>query len=137
MEPSKYTADKKVVIKVPEKELQGQVYAGTEKTTGTPTFATTAEALAQVKAGTLAKNLILVGGPCANEVVEELAKAGANDTLPTCAEWLAKPKTKGVIGVWAVGTTGKKALVLAGNLKADTDALANDFKLKGTTSFDG
>ena len=125
-----------MVLLLPNKELQARVYVGATTTTGTPMYATTAEVLAQVKAGTLAKNLILVGGPCANEVVEELAAADANDTLPTCDEWVggATPKyTKGLIGVWSVGATGKKALVIAGTRKADTDALAADFKLKGTT----
>lgn len=129
-----------VKIKVPSKDLliKARFGAAPVATTGTPMYASTDEALAQVKAGTLTKNLILVGGPCANAVVEELAKADANDTLPTCTEWVgdpAKPKyTKGLIGVWAVGTTGKKALVIAGTLKKDTDDLAAEFKLKGTTA---
>ena len=129
-----------VKIKVPSKDLLIKARFGSVSatTTGTPTYATLDDALAQVKAGTLAKNLILVGGPCANSVVEELAKADANDTLPTCTEWVgdpAKPKyTKGLIGVWNVGTTGKKALIIAGTLKTNTDELASEFKLKGTTT---
>lgn len=133
--PSTYTASDKVVLKLPDKELQAAVYVGSEASAGTPAFATTADVVAQVKAGTLTKNLILVGGPCANEVVEYLAGTSATDGLPTCKEWMggATPKyTKGLVGVWAVGT--KKALVLAGTAKADTDAFANDFKLKGTTT---
>ncbi len=135
LSPSTYTASDKVVLKLPDKELQASVYTGASKGTGTPQYATTADALAQVKAGTLTKNLILVGGPCANEVVEYLAGTSATDGLPTCQEWIggATPKyTKGLVGVWAVGT--KKALVIAGTLKADTDAFATDFKMKGVTS---
>ncbi len=136
LNPAKYTASDKVVIALPDKELQAAIYTGSSKAvTGTPMYSTTADVLSQVKAGTLAKNLILVGGPCANEVVEHLAGLDAADTLPTCKEWVggATPKlAKGLVGVWAVGT--KKALVIAGTTKTDTDAFATDFKLKGTTS---
>ena len=133
--PASTTASDKVVILLPNKELQANLFVGASAATGTPMYATTADALTQVKAGTLTKNLILVGGPCANDVVEYLAGTVATDTLPTCKEWVggATPKlTKGLVGVWAVGT--KKALVIAGTGKADTDTFANDFKLKGVTN---
>ncbi len=65
-------------------------------------------------------DMILVGGPCANALVEQLA--ADNAAIPSCSEW---DLSEGIIQEVANAFgSGKKALVVAGDTGADTRALA-------------
>ena len=84
----------------------------------------------EVDTSTLNADVILVGGPCANSLVAELAAAGH---LSTCDEW---SYTTGVIKeIDDAFVTGKKALVVAGTTADDTRSLAAQV-MQGTTSFE-
>ncbi|MBN1896713.1 MAG: S-layer protein [Candidatus Aenigmarchaeota archaeon] len=78
----------------------------------------------EVNTATLAKDLLLLGGPCANGLVAELLEMSA--TNPACAtEFTAEYPTEGVITVVedAFGS-GQKALIVAGVDRAQTRNLA-------------
>lgn len=78
----------------------------------------------EVNTDTLSRDLVLLGGPCANGLVAELLEMSA--TNPTCAtEFTAEYPTEGVITVVedAFGS-GQKALVVAGVNRAKTRDLA-------------
>ncbi len=67
-----------------------------------------------------AKNLILVGGPAANKLVEELATAGKT---PNMAYWMSDLQGKYILqAVEDAFATGKTAIVVAGWEAADTQA---------------
>ncbi len=67
-----------------------------------------------------AKNLILVGGPAANKLVEELATAGKT---PDMAYWMSDLQGKYILqAVEDAFATGKTAIVVAGWEAADTQA---------------
>lgn len=86
----------------------------------------------EVNTATLASDLILVGGPCANALVAELA---ADDTtgIPACDAWTL---TTGLIKeVENAFGSGRKALVVAGTTADDTRSLAAQV-LQGTLSFE-
>jgi len=78
----------------------------------------------EVNTDTLARDLVLLGGPCANGLVAELLEM--SDVNPTCAtEFTAEYPTEGVITVVedAFGS-GQKALIVAGVNRAKTRDLA-------------
>ena len=85
----------------------------------------------------LNKDLILVGGPCANGIVETLLKTAWNKTS-ACDYWLSGDDTdlaagNGVIRVVEnVFGSGQKALIVAGTNAADTRALIANYVIKPT-----
>ncbi len=122
----------KVVFKVPAKDLKIKAYfgkAGAATTGGTVNeFVAVTAAVAkldnEVGAADKAKNLVLVGGPCVNTLVQDLVNSGKLDAGYSCAggvlgsKWTAN--TAYIIAVDDAFTTGKVALVVAGTVAADT-----------------
>jgi hypothetical protein len=85
----------------------------------------------EVTTTSLTSDLILVGGPCANSLVADLLSDSEQ-----CSNW---PYTTGspagiIKEVSDAFGSGKKALIVAGNLPEDTRALAAKV-MKGTTSY--
>lgn len=127
----------KFVVKVPSKRLAAKVYFGTTSaTSGTNTY----EAAVPVKTPlgkltsdftdatikTTGKNLILVGGPCANKFVGQLMNVSGTNCLD---KWIAEvgatnlagAKDKALIKVVEDAfQTGKVALIVAGTDAKDT-----------------
>jgi hypothetical protein len=84
----------------------------------------------------LDKDLILVGGPCANALVKTLLNTAWNST-DSCAAWLAdadlKDNGKGLIQVVEdIFGSGKKALIVAGTSAQDTRNLIANKVIKPT-----
>jgi hypothetical protein len=126
--PNTYAPSDQVVVRIPSKVLRVKVMLG-KLATGTATEGecvqetltpvTSAIALldSEVTATHKAKNMILVGGPCVNTLVADLAAAGLFDY--TCDSWPAR--NFGLIEEVADAfTTGKSALVVAGTRAEDT-----------------
>jgi len=122
----------KVVLKVPAEQQKGLVYVGklgsTVSTGGTYKEAVTitspvAKLASEVNTATLDKDLILVGGPCANPLVQQLVDDGKLDETYTCAggtpgeAW--KPNTAYIIVV-DDAFNGHRAMVVAGTMGTDT-----------------
>ncbi len=85
----------------------------------------------EVNTASLAADLVLVGGPCANSLVASLAADTANG-IPTCDGWnLQEGLIKEIENAWG---SGKKALVVAGTNAADTRNLAAKV-MQGTLSY--
>lgn len=88
-----------------------------------------------------AKNVILVGGPCVNTMVAELADAGKlmmDGEALTCAAWNAKSTAGDYFGLIQVidnaFTAGKAALVVAGSTSVETreaTSTLQDYAAKG------
>lgn len=115
------------------------VFSTTQGTTGTPGSTTTYESVVPIttpiakldteitSADRTAKNLILVGGPCVNTLVAELASAGkltmGGEAL-TCDAWNAKSAAGDLFGLIEIindaFSSGKAALVVAGSTAAET-----------------
>lgn len=86
----------------------------------------------EVNTATLASDLVLVGGPCANALVAELA-AVAENGIPACDAWTL---TTGLIKeVDDAFGSGRKALVVAGTTADDTRSLAANV-MQGTLSYE-
>ncbi len=121
------TVANKVIVGIPPEQIYGKVQFGkvtagtssTSYTTQSVVRITTAVAKldSEVTATEKAKNLVLVGGPCVNTLVADLATAGKFDY--TCANWPAEnfALIKVVDGAF---TTGKVALVVAGTRADDS-----------------
>jgi hypothetical protein len=89
----------------------------------------------EINTATLDRDLVLLGGPCANSLVAELLEMSA--TRPACStEFTAEYPTEGVIKVVsdAFGS-GQKALVVAGVDRTATRALAVKV-MQGTVTYD-
>ncbi len=126
--PKTYADSNKVVLRVPSKALKvkvalGKISAGAgtsgECVEEKLTSVTSAVAVldSEVTATHKAKNLVLVGGPCANKLVGDLATAGK--IAYTCAGWPGR--NFGLVQVVDDAfTTGKVALVVAGTRAEDT-----------------
>ncbi|MBN2101518.1 MAG: S-layer protein [Candidatus Aenigmarchaeota archaeon] len=85
---------------------------------------------AEVDTNNLAGDLILIGGPCVNDLVRDLL---ADEGL-TCGTW---DKTTGIIRVVENAfNSGQKALIVAGTTKTDTRNLADNYVIKGTLAYD-
>ncbi|UCC91865.1 MAG: S-layer protein, partial [Candidatus Aenigmatarchaeota archaeon] len=86
---------------------------------------------------TLDKNIILVGGPCANAIVKTLLNDAWN-TTDSCDYWLnthdtLKTSGNGMVKVVEdVFGSGKKALIVAGTTAADTRNLVANKVIKPT-----
>ncbi len=83
---------------------------------------------------TLNKDLILVGGPCANTLVKELLNTEWN-VSDACTAWFEddtlKTSGNGLIEVVEdVFGSGQKALIVAGNQAADTRDLIGNYVIK-------
>lgn len=133
--PGSYSGGQKVVVKVPAEALRVKAYVG--KAGGTASSSSTynkiksidsavAKLASEAGVGSVArtKNLVLIGGPCANSLVQELVDGGKIGATFTCkdgnpgAGW-----TSGTAYIWAVDgyfATGKIAIVAAGTDSADT-----------------
>jgi hypothetical protein len=86
----------------------------------------------EINTATLASDLILVGGPCANALVAELA-ADNTTGIPACDSWTL---TEGLIKeVTNAFGSGRKALVVAGTTADDTRSLAAKV-MSGTLSYE-
>jgi len=84
----------------------------------------------EISTSTLSKDLILVGGPCANALVATLAETDTD--IPACDDW---DLTTGIIKeVSDAFGSGQKALVVAGTTAADTRSLAG-MVMKGTLDY--
>jgi len=141
-------ASDKVVFKVPSKALAAKLYLGvkgattpTENTYNkivpvTSTVAVLDSDVMSAKATYTAKNLVLVGGPCKNTVVADLAATGS---FPyTCANWPAR--NFGLIKVIDDAyNPGKVVVVVAGTTRTETKVACAalqlyDTKLVGQTA---
>ncbi len=147
--PASYSPAQDVKVKVPAQTLKVKAYIG--KLTGEATAAGTVEytdypsipitsAIAkldtEMTALKTAKHVILVGGPCVNDLVDELADADLFDY--TCDSWPGRDF--GLISAIDDGfATGKVVLVVAGTRAEDTRVAASalqlyDTKLAGITA---
>jgi len=90
---------------------------------------------AEIDTATLSRDLVLIGGPCANGLVAELL--GMSATNPTCAtDFTAQYPTEGVITVVDDAfNSGQKALVVAGVNRQKTRDLAVKV-MQGTVDYD-
>ncbi|MEM0259742.1 MAG: S-layer protein [Thermoproteota archaeon] len=85
-------------------------------------------------------NIVLVGGPCANSLVQELINAGKMDSSFTCYPTLGAAWTPGAAYVQVIEdafATGRVALVVAGTNAEDTrlaTSLLSQGKLEGQTA---
>jgi hypothetical protein len=126
----------KVKITYPDDQLEFAVYGTSGDVTFSETGTTAGETVKKAVAVTMpiarldseigqteksTKHLVLVGGPCANSVVAELASAGKVDT---CDAW-SLASGEGLIKlVEDAFVSGKSALIVAGTDAADTRAAA-------------
>ena len=151
----------KVVIKLPADQQKAYVYVGKLKTVTTAggtykTYAPLSLPVAKLAsevtdADKTNANIVLVGGPCANSLVQALVDAGKLDASFTCAGGTPGPAwTPGAAYVKVVEdafATGKIALVVAGTNAADTrlatsllsqgklaDQTASGVKVSGTVT---
>lgn len=135
--PGSYSGGQKVLVKVPAETLKVKAYvgkAGGSTTSGssynalTPVSSPVAKLASEAGVGSSvrSKNLVLVGGPCANSLVQELVDAGKIPAAYTCAGGLGSGWTSGSAYVWAIDlpadtfTAGKIAIVAAGTDAKDT-----------------
>lgn len=86
----------------------------------------------EVSTSTLASDLILVGGPCANTLVATIAEDNTTG-VPACNAWTLS--TGLIKEVEDVFSSGHKALVIAGTTADDTRSLAAKV-LQGTLTFE-
>ncbi len=139
--PSSYTGSDQVKVKVPAQVLYAKMYigelggttAGSEVSyTDYPSIPITsaiAKLDTEMSALKTAKHVILVGGPCINDLVAELATAGTFGY--TCDSWPGRDF--GLIEAIDDGfATGKVALVVAGTRAADTRVATSALQLYDT-----
>jgi hypothetical protein len=159
--PKSNGAADKVVVKIPAEQQKAYVYVGKMKGTTTAggtykTYAPLSLPVAKLASEVTAAdktnaNIVLVGGPCANSLVQALVDAGKLDASMTCAGGTPGPAwTPGAAYVKVVEdafATGKIALVVAGTNAADTrlatsllsqgklaDQTASGVKVSGTVT---
>jgi hypothetical protein len=132
--PKSNGAADKVVVKIPAEQQKAYVYVGKLKGTTTaggtyktyaPLSLPVAKLASEVTPADKANaNIVLVGGPCANSLVQALVDAGKLDASMTCAGGTPGPAwTPGAAYVKVVEdafATGRVALVVAGTNAADT-----------------
>jgi len=119
----------------------GTVSKSVEYTTSTVVPITTSIAKLDTEvtsADKTSKNLILVGGPCVNTLVADLAAAGKvkdGEGVLTCDAWNARTTKFGLIQlIDDAFATGKVALVVAGSTKDETReacSVLQDYANKG------
>lgn len=130
-----YYPDEQVfaVIGVGTAEGTGSVGGATGSTVNAAVVITSpiAKLASEVSTATLTSDLILVGGPCANSLVEQLA-ADNSTGVPSCSSWsLTTGLIKEVTNAFG---SGRKALVVAGTTATDTRNLAA-LVMGGTLSY--
>jgi S-layer protein (TIGR01564 family) len=120
----------RVKVKVPSEALKVKAYVG--KTGSATGSSSTYNALSPVKTAvaklasevgaTPSKNAVLVGGPCANSLVQSLVDAGSIPAEFSCAGGVVGTGwTSGTAYIWATEfSNGKVAIVAAGTNAADT-----------------
>jgi len=131
--PNSNSAANWVVLKIPSKTLENKVYFGKlgSSTTGGTVKQLVAykSALAvldtEVTAAHKAKNMVVVGGPCVNSVVADLASAGKFKY--SCSAWPGRDF--GFVSVIDDAyTTGKVVVVVAGTRAADSRLASTVFQ---------
>jgi len=145
--PRTYSGSSMVMVKVPAQVLYSKLYVGElgGTTSGSeisytaypsvPITSAIAKLDTEMSALKTAKHVILVGGPCINDLVAELADAGSFGY--TCDTWPGRDF--GLIEAIDDGfATGKVALVVAGTQADDTRTATSalqlyDTKLSGLT----
>jgi len=149
--PKSNGAADKVVVKIPAEQQKAYVYVGKLKGTTTAggtykTYAPLSLPVAKLasevtSADKTNANIVLVGGPCANSLVQALVDAGKLDASMTCAGGNPGPAwTPGAAYVKVIEdafATGKIALVVAGTNAADTrlaTSLLSQGKLEDQTA---
>jgi hypothetical protein len=149
--PKSNGASDRVVLKIPAEPQKAYVYVGKLKgeTTAGGTYKTVvplslpvAKLASEVSPADKANaNIVLVGGPCANSLVQALVDAGKLDSSFTCAGGIPGPAwTPGAAYVKVIEdafATGRVALVVAGTNAADTrlaTSLLSQGKLEDQTA---
>jgi hypothetical protein len=146
--PATYSGSDKVLVKIPAQVLYAKMYigelggttAGSEVSytsyPSVPVTSAIAKLDTEMSALKTAKHVVLVGGPCINDLVAELATAGK--FTYSCASWPGRDF--GLIEAIDDGfATGKVALVVAGTRADDTRVATSalqlfDTKLTGQTA---
>ncbi len=131
--PATYTASDKVVFKVPSKTLGVKAYFGLTGAAATAAGTTTTSTVIPIRTDVVKldtevadptamnNNVVLVGGPCVNTLVANLATSGK---FPyTCDSWPAE-NAAWVSVIQDAFQTGKVAVVVAGTRAQDTDLAA-------------
>ena len=140
-DPESNAGSDKVVMDVPSTQLKGTITVGPVSRTTTTTTTKTgyitqsvAKLASEVSDPATAGNLILVGGPCANMLVADLA--AEKEDVKACDEWTAEDG--GVVQlVNDAFATGQTALIVAGWSADDTRAacaLVQNYDAQGWTS---
>jgi len=149
--PKSNGASDRVVVKIPAEQQKAYVYVGKLKgeTTAGGTYRTYAPLSLPVAklasevttADKTNANIVLVGGPCANALVQQLVDAGKLDASFTCAGGTpGEAWTPGAAYVKVIEdafATGRIALVVAGTDAADTrlaTSLLSQGKLEDQTA---
>jgi hypothetical protein len=149
--PKSNGAVDKVVVKIPAEQQKAYVYvgklmgsttAGGAYKTYAPLSLPVAKLASEVTPADRANaNIVLVGGPCANSLVQALVDAGKLDASMTCAGGTPGAAwTPGAAYVKAIDdafATGRVALVVAGTNAADTrlaTSLLSQGKLEDQTA---
>jgi len=130
--PISYTASNQVLVKVPAQALAVKAYVGKVGTGATvggtyqqivPITQSIAKLDSEVTAADkLAKDFVLVGGPCVNTLVAELAIASGNATAKfpyACTSWPARNFGR-IQVIDDAFATGHQVIVVAGTRAADT-----------------
>jgi hypothetical protein len=149
--PTTNSGSDAVVFKVPSKALAVKAYFG-KKGAGTVVTGETVNKIvpitspvalldSEVTSTHKAKNIVLVGGPCANSVTAEVANAGQlvdkDGTQLTCSAWSGLTRKFGLISaVDGAFTTGKTAVVVAGSTRVET-RIATEVLMKYDTLLTG
>jgi hypothetical protein len=146
--PATYSGSDKVLVKIPAQVLYAKMYigelggttAGSEVSytsyPSVPVTSAIAKLDTEMSALKTAKHVVLVGGPCINDLVDELATAGK--FTYSCASWPGRDF--GLIeAIDDAFATGKVALVVAGTRADDTRIATSalqmyDTKLAGQTA---
>jgi hypothetical protein len=146
--PATYSGSDKVLVKIPAQVLYAKMYigelggttAGSEVSytsyPSVPVTSAIAKLDTEMSALKTAKHVVLVGGPCINDLVAELATAGK--FTYSCDSWPGRDF--GLIEAIDDGfATGKVALVVAGTRADDTRVATSalqlfDTKLTGQTA---
>ena len=123
-----------VILKAPAQALQVKAYVGKMGGTTTTTTGTINQVVAvtspiavldtEVTAAQKAMNMVLVGGPCVNSVVADLASSGKFKY--TCSGWPGS-NFGYIAALDGAYTTAKEVVVVAGTRAADTRLAADVF----------
>lgn len=139
--PATYTGSDKAMVKVPAQALYAKMYVGELGGTteggdvsytsypSVPITSAIAKLDTEMSSLKTAKNLILVGGPCINDLVAELASSGDFDY--SCDSWPARDFGL-ITAIDDAFATGKVALVVAGTNAAETRVATSALQMYDT-----